>query len=184
MRLWLGQPFEHDANHGELREARGDDGEGLVVRHEPAIATEPGEGSLDHPSPPDDFEACLLVGAFDDLQRDGAGGEIGFKLGAGVAAIGKDLGDEREQPAGFGDQVGRAITILHAGRDHLDAEQQSYRVDERVALDAFCLFACVVAHRISAGPPFSVAFTACVSMMAAVGEGSRPSASRHWTSRV
>jgi hypothetical protein len=27
-----------------------------------------------------------------------------------------------------------------------------------------------------------VAFTACVSMMAAVGEASRPSASRHWTS--
>ena len=154
------------------------------MRHEPAIATEPGEGALDHPSPPNDLEASLLVGAFDDLECDRLSRKIGFELRAGIAAVGKDLGDEWKQPAGFGDEVGRAIAILQAGRDHLDAKQQSYRIDEGVALDALGLFTRVVADRIDFGPPFSVAFTACVSMMAAVGDGSRPSASRHWTSNV
>jgi hypothetical protein len=73
---------------------------------------------------------------------------------------------------------------LHAGRDHLDAEQQSDGIDECVALDALGLFARVVTDRIGVGPPFSAAFTACVSMMAAVGDASRPSASRHWTSKA
>jgi hypothetical protein len=152
--------------------------------HEPTIAAQPGEGTLDHPTSPDDLEAAVLVGAFDDLEGNGLGCKIGFELGPGITAVSKDLGDEGKQPAGFGDEVGRAIAILYAGRDHLDAQQQSYRIDERVALDTLGLFTRVVADRIDFGPPFSAAFTACVSMMAAVGDGSRPSASRHWTSSL
>jgi hypothetical protein len=71
---------------------------------------------------------------------------------------------------------------LHIGRDDLDAEQQPNRVDERVALDALDFLAGVIAGRIGAGPPFSVALAVCVSMTAALGDASRPSASRHWTS--
>ena len=130
------------------------------MRHKPAVATEPGEGSLDHPSSSDDFEAAILVGAFDDFECDGLSREIGFEPGAGIAAIGKNLGDERKQPARPADEAGGAIAILHTGRNHLDAEQQSDGIDERVTLDAFCLFARVVADRIGVGPPFSVAFTA------------------------
>ena len=38
---WLGQPFEHDGDHGEPGEAFGDDCKGFVVCHEPSIAAEP-----------------------------------------------------------------------------------------------------------------------------------------------
>ena len=154
------------------------------MHHEPAIAAKPGECALDDPPPPDDLEAGIVVGAFDDLEGNGLGCEIGFELGAGIAAVGENSGDERKQPARPGDEVGRAIAILHAGWNHLDAEQQPDGIDECVALDALGLFACVVADRIDVSAPFSVAFTACVSMMAAVGDGSRPSASRHWTSNA
>jgi hypothetical protein len=81
-------------------------------------------------------------------------------------------------------QAGGAIAILHAGRDYLDAEQKSDGIDEHVALDTLGFFARVVADRIGVGAPFSAAFTACVSMMAAVGDASRPSVSRHWTSKA
>lgn len=154
------------------------------MRHEPAIAAQPGEGALDHPPPADDLEAGLLVGAFDDFERDGLSGQISLELGAGIAAVGEDPGDERKQPARLGDEVRRAIAILHTGRDHLDAEQQPYRIDEGVALDALDFLAGVVADRIGAGPPFSVAFVVCVSITAAVGDASRPSISRHWTSNA
>lgn len=123
-----------------------------------------------------------FVGAFDDLERHGLNRKVGVEPAADIAAVGENPGDEREQSARLADEVGRAIAILDAGRDHLDAEQQSYGIDDRVALDALRLLAGVVADRIGVGPPFSVAFTACVSMMAAVGEASRPSASRHATS--
>jgi hypothetical protein len=180
----LGQSPEHDGDHGELCEAFGDDGESLVVRHEPAVTAEPGEGAFDHPASPDDFDAAFFVGAFDDLEGNRLDCEFGFKLGAGIAAVGEDFGDEREQSARPADEAGGAIAILHAGRDHLDAEQQSDGIDEGVTFDTFGLFTRVVANQIGVAPPFSVAFTACVSIMAAVGDGSRPSASRHWTSRV
>jgi hypothetical protein len=59
--------------------------------------------------------------------------------------------------------------------------QEALRIDKDVALLAFDLFARIVAARIDAGPPFSALFTLWLSMMAAVGEASRPAASRHLT---
>ena len=86
--------------------------------------------------------------------------------------------DEGEQAARLFDKVRRRVPILDVCRDHLDAEEEADGVDKRVTLNAFDLFARVIPNRIPAAPPFSVAFTACVSMTAAVGEASRPSASR------
>src|SRR5262245_16777835 len=154
------------------------------MRREPAISPQPGEGALDHPSPADDFEAASVVGALDDLESNRLRCEIGFELAADEGAVGEDAGNEREAPAGPADQLDRAIAILHARRDHRDAEQQTYGIDQGVTLDALCLLGRVVARRIGMGPPFSAALTVCVSMMAAVGEASRPSASRQATSSV
>jgi hypothetical protein len=49
----------------------------------------------------------MLVGALDDFERDGLSGEISLELGAGIAAIGEDPGDERKQPTRLGDEVRR-----------------------------------------------------------------------------
>ena len=148
------------------------------MRHEAAVSSEPREGPLDDPAPPDDFEAALLVRALDDLEIDPLRGQIGSELVSPIAAIGKHMLDEGEQPAGLFNKVRGTVPVLDVCRDCLDAEQQAYRIGNGVAFDAFDLFARVIANRIPAAAPFSVAFTACVSIMAAVGEASRPSASR------
>lgn len=69
-----------EGDHGELGEAFGDDGDGFIVSHEPAIAAEPRECALDHPPSPDNLEAGLLVGALDDLQIDRLAGQSCLEL--------------------------------------------------------------------------------------------------------
>ena len=152
--------------------------------HQAAVAPYPGEGPLDNPAPPDELEPAFLVRALDDLQRNLLSRQIGGEPVSAVAAIRKDVADEGEQAAGLFDKVRGGVPVLNAGRDRFDAKQQSYGIDNRVALDAFDFLACVVANGIPAAPPFSVALTAWVSMIAAVGEASRPSASRQAMSSV
>ncbi len=150
--------------------------------HKASVSPEPGKGALNNPAPPDDFEPALFIRALDDFQSNPLSRQIGGKFVAAVAAIGEDMADEGKQAAGLFDEVHGAVAILDAGWDDLDAEQQSYRIDKRVAFDALDLFARVIPNGIPAAAPFSVAFTAWVSMIAAVGEASRPSASRQATS--
>jgi hypothetical protein len=149
-----------------------------VMLHQAAVAPKPGESALDNPAPPDNFKTALLVRALDDLKADPLSGQIGGEFASLVTAIGKHMLDEGEQAARLFDKVRGGVPVLDACRDRLDAKQQSYRIDKRVTLDAFDFFARVIANGIPAAAPFSVAFTACVSMIAAVGEASRPSASR------
>jgi hypothetical protein len=51
--------------------------------------------------------------------------------------------------------------------------QQALRIDEDVPLLTFDLLACIVARRINRRPPFSALLTLWLSMIAAVGLGSR-----------
>ena len=152
------------------------------MSHEAAVAPDPGEGALNDPAPPDKLEPAFLVRVLDNLQGHLLSRQIGGEAVSAVAAIRKNVLDEREQAAGLFDKPGCAVPVLNAGWDRLDAKQQSYRIDNRVAFDAFDFLARIVANGIPAAAPFSVAFTAWVSMMAAVGEASRPSASRQATS--
>jgi hypothetical protein len=152
------------------------------MRHEAAVSPEPGERALDHPAPADKLEPALFIRALDDLQGNLLSGQFFGEFVSAVAAICKDVLEEGEEAAGLPDQVCSAVAVLDACWDCLDTEQQSYRIDKRVALDAFDFLARVIANGIPAAAPFSVAFTAWVSMMAAVGEASRPSASRQATS--
>lgn len=146
--------------------------------HKAAVAPEPGEGPLDNPAPPDKLEASLLVRAFYDLKPNPLRGQIRGELVSLIAAIGKDVADERKQPPGLFDKFRGGVPILHVCRDHLDTKQQADGVDKRVAFDPFDFFARVVANWIGVAPPFSAVFTVWVSIIAAVGEASRPSASR------
>lgn len=179
--IWLGQSLEHEIDHCELCEAFGGNSERLVMRHETAVAAQPRQGALDDPSSPYHLEA-VLVGALDDLQRHWLIGEIGGKSVTGITAVGEDVSNEGEQAARSANEGGGAVAVLHTSRDYLNGEQQADGVDQQIALDALYLLASIVADRIGRAPPFSVAFTLCVSMMAALGEASRPSASRHLVS--
>ena len=87
-------------------------------------------------------------------------GQIGGEPVAAIAAVCKDVLDERKQAAGLLDEVHSPVPVLDACGHHLDAKQQSDRIGECVTLDAFDLFARVKANEILVLPPFSVAFAA------------------------
>jgi hypothetical protein len=64
---------------------------------------------------------------------------------------------------------------------HDGVHQQALRVDEDMPLLTLNFFARIVTMRVDGRPPFSALFTLWLSMMAAVGEASRPALSRHST---
>ena len=72
---------------------------GLKVFGEAAVAVEPSDGSFDHPVARQDTRAGT-IGPFDDLDSPPAvSGQCRGRLIAGIAAIGKDMAQPREQIA-------------------------------------------------------------------------------------
>lgn len=101
---------------------------------------------------------------------------------AAIACVGKHAFDEREQGArALVEDKGCAVAILDAGGMDSAGQKKAERIYENVPLLALDLFACIVAMRIDARPPFSALFTLWLSMMAAVGLASRSSRCRHST---
>jgi len=85
---------------------------GLEVLSEPAVAVQPGEGSLDHPAPRQDMKAGGLIGSLDDLNAPfAAPGESRRQLVAGISAIGEDVTQPWEQVADRGQQGRCPIAI-------------------------------------------------------------------------
>ncbi len=65
---------------------------GFEILGEPAIATEPGEGALDHPSPGQEVEALRGIETLDDLDRPLAKLlQRLLELRSGIAAVGEDM---------------------------------------------------------------------------------------------
>ena len=98
-----------------------------------------------------------------------------------IAAVGKQLRQERILPEQSGKKQNAAVAVLDIGAVNDGVEQQAQRVYEKVALLALDLLARIIAMRIDVGPPFSALFTLWLSMMAAVGPASRSPCSRHST---
>ena len=152
--------------------------------HQAAIAAQPGECALDHPTAAQDFEAAILVGALDDFQLEGQPDKLAREFGSGIATVSKDLFQARiflERPL---DQTSGTVAILDISRNYLEREEVAFGVDEGIALNALNFLARIVTDRINGDPPFSVAFATCVSMIDAVGSLSRPQVSRHLSSKV
>src|SRR5665213_4202705 len=121
-----------------------------------AVAADPSRGSLDHLSLGQDNEALGNVGSFDDLDLPGSG-----SCGGGtdarplIATIGIDAFDEGEQASrSFVEHQRRAITVLDIGGMNDDAQQETKRIDEDVALATLDLLASIEALRIEVFAPF------------------------------
>jgi hypothetical protein len=141
------------------------------------MTPEPAECSLDDPTVRQKLESAHVVAPLDDLHPKTAAGPQTFDPGnelSGVAAICPDepqshhgLFEERENEFG-------SIAILNVRRVNNDRDQQPKRIDEQVPLATIDLFARIVSVR----PPLSVVLTDWLSMTAALGCRSRPTASR------
>ena len=97
-----------------------------------------------------------------------------------ISAIGVELEKERIEAEQGGHEEHATIAILDVGGMHNGVHQQALRVDENVPLLALDLLARIISMGI-VSPPFSALFTLWLSMIAALGDASRPALSRHST---
>ena len=96
------------------------------------------------------------------------------KMIAGVGAVREDDPQEAVERLQLGQNEDGAIAVLDVGRMNRDRQEKSKRVDRDMALAPLHLLAGVG----PADPPFSVAFTLRLSMIAAAGLASLPSCPR------
>ncbi len=95
------------------------------------------------------------IGALDDL--DGPAACLGDRLSGLwplIAGICEDALDEGEGSARLAKNLADAVAVLNVGRMNDDAQQQTERVDEDVALAARDLLARIKALRVERGAPF------------------------------
>ena len=158
-------------------------GSAFEILCEATAAIEPGECALDDPAARQNDEALGGVRALDDL-------DIKFLhlFGDGfledrplIAAIGEEFAQERVEAKQGRKYQNAAIAVLDISRMNDRMHQQALGVDENMPFLALDLFACIVAIRVNAGPPFSALFTLWESIMHAVGLASCSSLERHWT---
>ena len=96
-----------------------------------------------------------------------------------VAAVGKNAFDEGEQTAGApAEHQCDTVAILNVGGMNSNAQQQTERVDEDMALASRDLLARIEALRVERRAPFWAALPLWLSMIATVGLASRPACSR------
>ena len=91
-----------------------------------------------------------------------------------VSAIGPDQLETRKAALERRKQGLAAVSVLNVGFMHQHMQDQPIRIDQEMALAPFDLLPAVVAAR----PPFCVVFTDWLSMIAALGVGSRPALTR------
>jgi len=97
-----------------------------------------------------------VIGALDDFSF-----EIGEDFRQGllefrslIAAVGKQLFQERIHPEQCRKKQNAAVAVLDIGRMNNRVQQQTQRIYENMALLALDLFARIIAMRIDAGPPY------------------------------
>ena len=155
-------------------------GQGLVVLAQPTAPAEPRECSLDHPSSGQHLKLMAVPGTFHNFKRPACQGPDPLDQLSAIACIGPDQSQTGKPPYHFVYDQLRSISVLNISRMYHHGQQQPYGIHYDVSLSTVDLLASIIATR----PPFSVVFTDWLSMMAALGVGLLPSASRTAGRRV
>jgi hypothetical protein len=144
------------------------------------LASEPGEGELNHPAARQDDGAFHVVAALDDLHaQQWHLCHRSINLLGVVAAIGPDQFEPRETVADLIEDQAGPVAVLDCGGVDNDPHRQPFAVDPGVDLAALHLLAGVVTRLVVGTAPFSADFTDWLSRTAAGGLASRPIRSRN-----
>ena len=149
-------------------------GQGFIVLAQPATTSQPRQCSLNHPPAWQHLKLMAGPGTLDDLQDPARHGHHPVHQLAAVASVSPDESKAWESSYQFIDDQPRTISVLDIGRMHHHRQQQAHGIYDDVSLSTVDLLTSIIATR----PPFSVVFTLWLSMIAALGVGSLPSASR------
>ena len=167
--------MQHQIDHCDVDHVLAGSWKKFVVFAQAAIAIQPSECSLHNPAQGQDGEPLGRIAAPDNIDRPtGKLLDPGFEL-PGIASIGPDFFQARTVESDLVDNHLPAVAILYAGRMDDRADDQPQGVDQHVALAPLYLFSRVIT---ALRPPFSVVLTDWLSRIAALGVGSRASASR------
>jgi hypothetical protein len=112
-----------------------------------------------------DDEAFGLIAASDDFNlptRHGISEAI-LENRAGIGAVGKQLPEEWELSEQGGQQEYAAVTVLNVGGGHQRGQQQTQRVDQKMALLTLEQLARIKSMRINGRRPFPALFTLWLS---------------------
>ena len=146
----------------------------LVVLAQPPTTAQPSQCSFHHPSPGQHFKAMAVAGTLYDLQDPTEKGGHPVSQLPTVAAFSPDKLQVWKSSQQFTDDQLGTIPVLDVGRVDHHRQQQSHGIYDDMPLPSGDPLARIVAAR----PPFSVVLTLWLSMMAALGSGFLPSASR------
>ncbi len=141
----MGDAPEQEGTEGDMDHGLGDIDAGFVVAHEAAPSGHPAEGALDHPTPWQDFEACLFIGAPDDFDDEVEEGGLVHELAPVIGAVGEKMLQPR--PA-FADRIEDhlgACGIGDIGGGQVDHQEPPIGVDGDMAFAAHDLLPGVVA---------------------------------------
>jgi hypothetical protein len=92
-----------------------------------------------------------------------------------IAAVGEELAQKRMQSEHCRQHQFAAVAILNIGGMHIRMQQQTYRIDEDMALLALDRFSRVVAVKIDTTPPFAALLTLSLSIRRLSGRLHAPS---------
>src|SRR5438093_9015129 len=146
---------------------------GFVILAETPVAPQPGKGSLHNPTLGQDHKVMKVHRLEYGCQQPvtAALHPVGYGR---IGAVGpKDAQPRQASPHLLQQGLGR-IAILHIGGEHRQSPDQAQRIDEQMPLAASDFFPASYPR----SPPASVVLTDWLSMMAALGVGSRPSTCR------
>ena len=167
-------------DHGDLNESFTGFRKFFIVLAKSTTTTEPSEGSFHDPTTWQNVEALDVVAAFDDLQYPAVRLLHPVNQLSTVAAIRPNELQSRKLALCFFQDLLGTIAVLNIGRVNDHTQQQTDRIDQNMPFPSLYLFARIV----TASPPFSVVFTDWLSMIAALGVGSRPACRRVCSRRM
>ena len=148
--------------------------QGFVVLAEPTTPTQPSQSAFYNPPTRQHLKPVTVRRASDDLQQPATEGTSPIDQLPSVAPIGPDQLEPGVSPGQSAQHQFGSVAVLDIRSVDNDRQKQAKRINYQMALAAGDLLARIIAPR----PPFSVVLTDWLSMMAALGVGSRPSDSR------
>ena len=161
-------------NHGDMNPVFSCYWQGFIVLAQPTTPTQPSKSAFYNPPTRQHVKPVAVRRPSDDLQQPATEGTSPMDQLPSVAPIGPDQLEPRVPSHQFAQHQFGSVAVLDVRSVDDNRQKQAKRINYQMALAARDLLARIIAPR----PPFSVVLTDWLSMMAALGVGSRPSDSR------